>query len=150
VAEVDVGKHGEAGQTALSSHDLLEQGPGHPALFLEAANHQALHAAGVGELQVVENWNSGNGYIFYGKDSELTGDDRDSQEIAMLALHLLQSVVVHINTLLLQRVLTDNHWTEQLGEADRRGITPLFWSNFNPYGRFELDLDRHLDLAPAA
>jgi len=31
-----------------------------------------------------------------------------------------------------------------------RGITPLFWSNFNPYGRFELDLDRHLDLAPAA
>ncbi len=31
-------------------------------------------------------------------------------------------------------VLTDNRWTDQLGEADRRGITPLFWSNFNPYG----------------
>ena len=99
---------------------------------------------------MVENWNAGNGYIFCGKDSELPGPDRDSQEIAMLALHLLQSVVVHINTLLLQRVLTDNHWTETLDEADRRGVTPPFWSNWNPYGRFELDLDRHLDLAPAA
>lgn len=79
-----------------------------------------------GGLQVVEQWNSGNGYIFYGKDSELPGADHDSQEIAMLALHLLQSVVVHINTLLLQRVLTDNHWSEQLDDADRRGLTPLF------------------------
>lgn len=101
-------------------------------------------------LQVLEQWNSGNGYIFYGKDSELVGADRESQEISMLAQHLLQSVVVHINTLLLQRALTDNHWAEELGEADRRGITPLFWSNCNPYGRFDLDLDSHLDLAPAA
>ena len=68
----------------------------------------------------------------------------------MLALHLLQTVVVHINTLLLQRVLIDNAWTEALGEADRRGLTPLFWSNCNPYGRFEIDLDHHLDLEPAA
>ncbi len=68
----------------------------------------------------------------------------------MLALHLLQLVVVHINTLLVQRVLADKHWADELGDADRRGITPLFWSNWNPYGRFELDLDRRLDLAPAA
>jgi hypothetical protein len=26
--------------------------------------------------------------IFYGKDSELTGPDRETQEISMLALHL--------------------------------------------------------------
>ncbi len=38
--------------------------------------------------QVVEQWNSANGYIFYGKGSELTGADRESQEISMLALHL--------------------------------------------------------------
>lgn len=101
-------------------------------------------------LQVVEHWNSGNGYIHYGRDSELPGADRDSQETGMLALHLLQTVVVHINTLLLQRVLIDNAWTEALGEADRRGLTPLFWSNCNPYGRFEIDLDHHLDLEPAA
>jgi TnpA family transposase len=101
-------------------------------------------------LQVVEHWNSGNGYIHYGRGSDLVGPDRDTQEIGMLALHLLQSVVVHINTLLLQRVLIDNDWAADLDEADRRTLTPLFWSNCNPYGRFEIDLDRHLDLEPAA
>ena len=41
--------------------------------------------------QVVETWNSGIDFIFYGKDSELTGDDREDQEISMLSMHLLQS-----------------------------------------------------------
>ena len=54
----------------------------------------------------------GNGYIFYGKDSELVGADRESQEISMLAQHLLQSVVVRINTLLLQP-LPDRQTTGQ-------------------------------------
>ena len=75
--------------------------------------------------------------------------DRDSTEVAMLSLHLLQLAVVHINTLLLQRVISDNHWTDDLDDADRRAITPLFSSNCNPYGRFELDLENHIDLAPA-
>ena len=33
-----------------------------------------------GGLQVVENWNSGNTVIFYGKDGELTGPDREHAE----------------------------------------------------------------------
>ncbi|BDM74240.1 hypothetical protein HEK616_77270 (plasmid) [Streptomyces nigrescens] len=37
--------------------------------------------------------------LFYGKDGDLTGADRESQEISMLALHLLQAVLVHVNTL---------------------------------------------------
>lgn len=64
----------------------------------------------------------------------------------MLALHLLQSALVHINTLLLQRVVEDPAWSGRLTDADRRAITPLFWSNINPYGRFELRMDEHLDL----
>ncbi|MFJ8605339.1 Tn3 family transposase [Streptomyces shenzhenensis] len=43
-------------------------------------------------LQVVENWNSANKDPFYGKDGDLTGTDKESQEVSMLALHLLQSI----------------------------------------------------------
>jgi len=97
-------------------------------------------------LQVVEHWNSANTVIFYGKDSELTGPDRETQEISMLALHLLQSALVHVNTMLVQRVLQEPEWADRLSDEDRRGLTPLFWSNVNPYGTFRLDMDRRLDL----
>jgi TnpA family transposase len=97
-------------------------------------------------LQVVEHWNSANGVIFYGKDSELTGADREHQEVSMFALHLLQSALVHINTLLLQRLLAEPAWRETLSDVDRRALTPLFWSNANVYGHFPLDMERHLDL----
>lgn len=50
----------------------------------------------------------------------------------MLALHLLQSALVHVNTLLLQQVLAEPAWAEKLSEEDRRGLTALFWSNINP------------------
>ncbi|MGH9227032.1 MAG: Tn3 family transposase, partial [Acidimicrobiales bacterium] len=41
----------------------------------------------------------------YGKASELTGADKEDQEVTMLALHLLQSALVYVNTIFLQRVL---------------------------------------------
>jgi len=47
-------------------------------------------------LQVVENWNSANEVVFYGKDGKLTGPDRETVEVSMLALHLLQSSLVYI------------------------------------------------------
>ncbi len=55
----------------------------------------------------------------------------------MLALHLLQSSLVYMNTLLLQRVLEDGHWLERLTDADRGGLTPLFWTHVNPYGHYD-------------
>jgi len=99
-------------------------------------------------LQVVENWNSANDVLFYGKDGVLTGADRDHAEVSMLALHLLQSCLVYINTLLVQRVLTDTEWKDKLDPADRRGLSALFWSNVNPYGRFNLDMNTRIDLDP--
>jgi TnpA family transposase len=96
-------------------------------------------------LQVVEQWNSANTAIFYGKDTELTGADRESQEISMLALHLLQSALVLVNTRLLDRVLDDPDWAARMTEHDRRGLTPLFWSNVALHGRFELDMTKRLD-----
>jgi hypothetical protein len=69
---------------------------------------------------------------------------------SMLALHLLQSSLVHVNTLLVQQVLADPKWADTLTEADRRGLSPLFWTHVNPYGRFELDMNSRLDLDLAA
>ncbi|MFE7403605.1 Tn3 family transposase [Streptomyces sp. NPDC057557] len=97
-------------------------------------------------LQVVENWNSANKDLFYGKDGDLAGSDKESQEVSMLALHLLQSALVHVNTLLMQEVLADPKWADKLTEADRRALAPLFWTHVNPYGRFELDMNSRLDL----
>ena len=103
-----------------------------------------------GGLQVVENWNSANGVVFYGKEGDLAGPDKEHQEVSMLALHLLQAALVHVNTLLVQRVLSDPAWKERFTDEDRRGLTALFWSNVRPYGSFELDMDRHLDFDLAA
>ncbi len=94
----------------------------------------------------MENWNSANDVLFYGKDSELTGAGRGSQELSVLALHLLQSALVYVNTLLLQRILADRPIA--LTAEDRRALTPLFWTHVRPYGDFRLHLDRHLDLDP--
>ncbi|MFE1935460.1 Tn3 family transposase [Streptomyces sp. NPDC059474] len=100
-----------------------------------------------GGLQVVENWNSANTVLHYGKDGALTGPDKEHAETSMLALHLLQSSLVHINTLLLQRVLAEPVWAKKLSDEDRRGLTALFWSNINPYGTFRLEMDKRLDFA---
>jgi TnpA family transposase len=97
------------------------------------------------DLQVVEQWNSGNTTIFYGKDAELTGPDRESQETAMLALHLLQSALVLINTRLIDRVLSEPDWAARIQDNEKRALTALFWSNVAVHGTFTLDMDTHID-----
>ncbi|MFF3249264.1 Tn3 family transposase [Streptomyces sp. NPDC002870] len=89
---------------------------------------------------------------FYGKDGALTGPDKEHAETSMLALHLhlLQSSLVHINTLPLQQVLAEPMWTKKLSDEDRRGLTALLWSTVNPYGIFRLGMEKRLDLMPAA
>ncbi|MGW3208383.1 Tn3 family transposase [Streptomyces sp. NPDC001135] len=99
-----------------------------------------------GGLQVVENWNSANTVLHYGTDGALTGPDKEHAETSMLALHLLQSALVHVNTLLVQQVLAEPAWAKKLTDEDRRGQTALFWSNVDPYGTFRLDMDKRLDL----
>jgi len=100
-------------------------------------------------LQFVENWNSANGKIFYGREGVLTGADPEHAEVSMLALHLLQSSLVFINTQLLQAVLRDPRWASKLSEEDRWGLSLLFWAHVNPSGRFRLDMNTRLDLNAA-
>jgi TnpA family transposase len=57
-------------------------------------------------LNVVENWNSANDFIFYGKSGDFTSAQLVLKEISMLCLHLLQISLVYINTLLIQQVLS--------------------------------------------
>lgn len=103
-----------------------------------------------GGLQAVENWNSANTVLHYGKDGALTGPDKEHAETSMLALHLLQSALVHVNTLMVQQVLAEPAWARKLSDEDQRGLTALFRSNVNPYGTFRLDMNKRLDLVPSA
>lgn len=66
------------------------------------------------------NWNSANAVIFYGKDGALV-----------------------------QTVLEIPEFHDLIGPDERRGLSPLFCSNINPYGRFRLDMDRRLDRTAA-
>ncbi|MFF9229513.1 Tn3 family transposase, partial [Streptomyces sp. NPDC014820] len=80
----------------------------------------------------MENWNSVNKDLFYGKDGDLAAQDKEPQEVSMLAPDLLQSAQVHVNTLLMQQVLADPQWADTPGDAERRALSPLSWTPVNP------------------
>jgi TnpA family transposase len=55
-------------------------------------------------LNIIENWNSANSFIFYGKSGEIATNRLDEQEVSILCLHLLQICLVCVNTLMIQEV----------------------------------------------
>lgn len=95
-------------------------------------------------LNVVENWNSANDFIFYGRGGEISSNYRDEQEVSMLCLHLLQTCVSYINTLLIEELFKDKFWQEQFTDEDFRALSGLFYMHINPYGIFEIDLAKRL------
>lgn len=97
-------------------------------------------------LNVVENWNSANTFIFYGRSSEISSNQREDQELAMLGLHLLQLSLVYINTLLIQQVANEPDWQGRLTAADLRALNPLIYNNVTPYGEFLLDMRRRIPI----
>src|SRR5260370_39969252 len=46
-------------------------------------------------LNVIENWNGANDFIFYGKQGAFSTNRLDQQELSALSLHLLQSSLVY-------------------------------------------------------
>lgn len=101
-------------------------------------------------LNVVENWNSANDFIFYGKSGDFTSGQVALQEISMLCLHLLQISLVYINTLLIQQVLSDPAWMQKMGPDELRALTPLIYAHVNPYGIFRLDMEERLPIVAVA
>jgi TnpA family transposase len=97
-------------------------------------------------LNVVETWNGTNDFIFFGKSGELATNRQEDQEMGLLCLHLLQSSLVFINTLMIQRVLQEPGWAERMTERDLAALSPLLTQHINKYGRFELDLNARLPL----
>jgi TnpA family transposase len=97
-------------------------------------------------LNVIEQWNGATDFVFFARRGELVSNRHEDHEISMLALHLLQNCMVYINTLMLQQVLAQPHWTQKLVPRDLAALTPLIWEHVNPYGRFELDMNARLPL----
>ncbi|WP_156495106.1 Tn3 family transposase, partial [Oleiphilus sp. HI0128] len=98
-------------------------------------------------LNVVENWNSANSFIFYGKSGEIATNSTKDQEISILSLHLLQSCLVYVNTLMIEDVLSDNAIRSKLIPEDYRALSPLIYSHINPYGLFTLDMSDRIAFA---
>ena len=98
-------------------------------------------------LNVIEQWNSANDFVFFARKGELASNRRHDHEASMLALHLLQNAMVYINTLMIQQTLAQPTWANRLTGTDRRALTPLIWEHINPYGRFDLDMTARLALA---
>ena len=86
---------------------LAELGKVQRTIFLcQYLNSEALRREINEALNVVENWNNANGFIFFGKGKEIATNRLEDQEIAVLSLHLLQSYLVYIIRLELEDRLT--------------------------------------------
>lgn len=101
-------------------------------------------------LNVVESSNRANDVIGYGHRGTIASNRRDEQEMFVACLHILQAALVYVNTLMLQDVLDEPDWLALLTPADRRGLTPLFWSHVLPYGEVRLDMTKRLSLTETA
>ncbi len=127
---------------------LSELGRARKTIFLcSYLTHEEVRREIQEGLNVVESWNSANSFIFYGKRGEVSSNDVDAQEIAILSMHLLQACLVYVNTLMIQEVLVEPAWQQRMTEADWRGLTPLFYIHVNPYGVFDLDMAARIPLA---
>jgi hypothetical protein len=80
----------------------------------------------------------------YGRHGEFSTNKLEDQELSVLALHLLQISLVFIQTLMIQDVLTEPGWMEKMTKEDLRGLTPLIYSNVNPYGLIRLNMTERL------
>ena len=126
---------------------LLELGKVKRTVFLcrylqSEALRQEIHDG----LNVVERWNGTNSFIFFGKGGEIATNRLEDQEVSVLSLHLLQIALVYVNTLMIQRVLGDATWMGRMAPEDFRALSPLIHSHVNPYGSFELDMEKRLPL----
>ena len=54
--------------------------------------------------------------------------------------------MVYVNTLLIQKILSEDEWRNRLEKEDYRALTPLIYLHINPYGEFNLDMKKRIDM----
>jgi TnpA family transposase len=116
-----------------ASQALTERGQAVKTMFLcrylqEDPLRREIHDG----LQVIENWNSANAFIFYGKGGEMALNRLEDRELATSTLHLLQVAMVYSNTLMVQQVLTDDVWWTRMTPDDLRALKPLIYTYMTP------------------
>ncbi len=104
---------------------LAELGKVKKTIFLCRYLHtEALRQEVQEALNVIEQWNGTNGFIFFGKGGEVATNRLEDQEVSVLCLHLLQICLIYINTLMIQNVLADPAWMGRMAEEDFRALSP--------------------------
>jgi TnpA family transposase len=100
-------------------------------------------------LNVIENWNSVNGFIHFGQNGKIPSNNIEDQELSMLCLHLLQVSLIYVNTLMLQEVLSEPDWSECMTAEDWRGLNPLGHAHVT-YGHFDCNMHKRIKLKAKA
>ena len=95
-------------------------------------------------LNVVENWNGTNSFVFFVKSGEFPSNRIEDKEVSAFTLHVLQSSLVYINTRMLQSVLSVPAWQSRMADADHRRLSPALARHLNLHGKLELDLRSRL------
>jgi TnpA family transposase len=96
-------------------------------------------------LNVVERFNGMMGFIFHGKQGEISTNDKEDQELSILCLHLIQVCITYMNTLMIQEVLKNPLKPYSLTIHDRRAINPMFYGHLNPHGIVSLNMTKRLN-----
>ena len=142
-AEAILRRYSSVNSTHPTYKALIELGKAEKTLFLcNYLSSLDLRQEIQSGLNVIENWNGTNDFIFYARHGKLMTNDQQDMEISMLSLHLLQNCLILINTLLLEQTIEQRNMLENLSPEDMRALTPLFYGHVNPYGLFELNLER--------